>query len=138
MNYSDSARVASFLDEHDYVSVSEIKQAELLIINTCGIRQSAENRAYSLISNAKKSNTNTKILLTGCLSKREDVKKRLASKVDYFMPISALPDILELLENPKRESRLSLDETRLKEGEKYLNMSPKQTNSFSEIGRAHV
>ena len=38
MNYSDSARVASFLDEHDYVSVSEIKQAELLIINTCGIR----------------------------------------------------------------------------------------------------
>ncbi len=131
MNYSDSARVASFLDEHDYVSVSEIKQAELLIINTCGIRQSAENRAYSLITNAKKSNINTKILLTGCLSKREDVKKRLASKVDYFMPISALPDILELLQNPKRESRLSLDETRLKEGEKYLNISPKQTNSFS-------
>ena len=47
------------------------------------------------------------------------------------MLFRSLPDILELLENPKRESRLSLDETRLKEGEKYLNISPKQTNSFS-------
>lgn len=133
MNYSDSARIASFLEENKYKPVLEIKEADLLIINTCGIRQSAENRAYSLVSRTKKENKDIKILLTGCLSRRQDVKKRLALKVDYFMPISALPDILQILNNPKLESRLSLDETRLNEGEKYLNISAKQGNSFSAL-----
>ena len=78
MNYSDSARIASFLEENKYKPVLEIKEADLLIINTCGIRQSAENRAYSLVSRTKKENKDIKILLTGCLSRRQDVKKRLA------------------------------------------------------------
>ena len=131
MNHSDSNRIASFLDKHKYVHTAQIEEANLLLINTCGIRQSAENRAYSLVNNARKLNKNIKIVLTGCLSRREDVKRRLAAKVDLFMPISALPDIVNLLNNPQAESVLSLDEVRLMQGEKYLTILPKQSNAFA-------
>lgn len=133
MNYSDSARIASFLEKHKYRPVLQINEADLLIVNTCGIRQSAENRAYSLVSKTKKENKNIKILLTGCLSRRQDVKKRLALKVDYFMPISALPDMFQIMKNSKFKSELSFDEFRLKEGEKYLDILAKQNSSFSAL-----
>lgn len=133
MNYSDTARIVSILDANNYKQVSSSKEANLLIINTCGIRQSAENRAYSLINNAKDENKTLKVLLTGCLSRRTDVKRRLANKVDYFMPISELPHIIELLSGNTTVSNLSLDEVRLRDGEKYLNILPSHSNSFSAL-----
>jgi len=41
MNISDSERIASFLDAQEIKSSKNIKKADLIIINTCGVRQMA-------------------------------------------------------------------------------------------------
>ncbi|MFH1661994.1 MAG: MiaB/RimO family radical SAM methylthiotransferase [Candidatus Falkowbacteria bacterium] len=92
MNKSDSERIAGYLEENGYKPARNRKQADLVILVTCGIRQSAENRAYSFVNQIKKENSKAKIILTGCLSKREDVKKRLKDKVDIWLNIDDLPN----------------------------------------------
>ena len=78
MNLSDSERIAGYLDGFGYTKVDDKYDADLVVITTCGVRQSAEDRVYGIIKRIKKNNSNVKIALTGCLSKRADVKKRLS------------------------------------------------------------
>jgi tRNA-2-methylthio-N6-dimethylallyladenosine synthase len=131
MNYSDSDRLRGFLNKQGFKENFNLNKVSLIIINTCGIRQSAEDRVYSLVHKIRKSNKLVKIVITGCLSQRQDVKNRLASQVDLFMPINAIPDILKLISGRLLKSKLSLDEVRLMQGEKYLTILPQYQSNFS-------
>lgn len=131
MNKADSERLAAFLENNNWQSTAAVNQAGLVIINTCGIRQSAEDRVYGLVHQIKKKNKLAKIVVTGCLSRRLDVHKRLGAKVDVFLPTSAMPDLFKLLDKKIKQSPLSLDEVRLLQGEKYLTILPKYQNNFS-------
>ena len=93
MNISDSERIAGFLEMAGLLPSENIKRANLVIFNTCGVRQAAENRAYTLIHNLKKNYPNKKIILTGCLADRKDVQRRLKNKVDLFLPIKDISKI---------------------------------------------
>ncbi len=109
MNTSDSERIATFLEAQGFLACDEIETANLVIFNTCGVKQTAENRAYSLINNLRKaekaSRQKTKdylptgqagkpkaIVMTGCLANRADVQKRMKSKVDLFCEIKNFPE----------------------------------------------
>ena len=93
MNKSDSERIAGYLEENGYILVSNKSKADLVVLTTCGVRQSAEDRVYGLVGKIKKNNPKTKLILTGCLSEREDVKKRLEGKVDIWLPIANLSSL---------------------------------------------
>ncbi len=131
MNKADSERLAAFLENNNWHETSVINQAKLIIINTCGIRQSAEDRVYGLINQIRKKNKIAKMVVTGCLSRRLDVQKRLRGKVDIFLPASSMPDLFKLLDQKIKQSPLSLDEVRVLQGEKYLSILPKYQSSFS-------
>jgi len=105
MNFSDSERIAGFLEsqphpnpllgkEREFSPAENINQADLVIFNTCGVRQTAEDRVYGQIHNIRKQEERSKnkakrvIVLTGCLANRKDVKRRLKNKVDLFFPIN--------------------------------------------------
>lgn len=88
MNVSDSERIAGFLELHKLKPVNDINKATIVVFNTCGVRQSAENRVYGLVHNLRKANSKVKIILTGCLANRKDVQRKLKNKVDLFFPIS--------------------------------------------------
>jgi tRNA-2-methylthio-N6-dimethylallyladenosine synthase len=67
-NEADSEKIAGWLEKKSYQPARKISEADLIIINTCSVRESAENRVYGLINNlAKKINPRQKIILTGCL-----------------------------------------------------------------------
>ncbi|MCD4762290.1 tRNA (N6-isopentenyl adenosine(37)-C2)-methylthiotransferase MiaB [bacterium] len=97
MNKSDSERIASYLEEYGFSRAKNKEEAEIVVINTCGVRQSAENRIYGLIPGLKRANPGVKIVLAGCLSEREDVKKKIADKVDVWLPIVDLPKLDKML-----------------------------------------
>jgi len=130
MNVVDSERLAAFLETHTYLLTKDINKAGVIIINTCGVKQSAEDRVYGLVNTIRKTNKNSKIVITGCLSKRADVKKRLQERVDIFLPTSEMIQLPELLGGKELKPRFSLDEVRLKDGEKYLNILPKHGKEF--------
>ncbi len=122
MNKSDSERMASFLDDLGYTEVSERKQADLVVINTCGVRQSAEDRIYGLIPRIKKEREGVKVVITGCLSGRPDVQKRLEGVVDFWLPIKDLVKMADFL----REAH------ELKQGAgDYLKIIPKYHSGIS-------
>ncbi|MBU4000018.1 tRNA (N6-isopentenyl adenosine(37)-C2)-methylthiotransferase MiaB, partial [Patescibacteria group bacterium] len=121
MNKSDSERIAGYLENLGYKWSDNKYQADLAVINTCGVRQSAEDRIYGIIPSIKKKNSKAKIILTGCLSQRKDVQKRLRDKVDIWLPIVNLPKLNKLL----RVTRYALRET------DYLKLRPKHSSVFS-------
>jgi len=90
MNKSDSERIAGYLEENGLKQSAKRDWADLVIVNTCGVRQSAEDRVYGLIPKIKKENKKAKIVLAGCLSARKDVQRRLKKMVDVWLPITEL------------------------------------------------
>ncbi len=132
MNHSDSERIAGFLEiqphpnpllskEREFKPTKDIHKADLVIFNTCGVRQMAEDRVYGQIHNLRKKHPETKIVLTGCLANRKDVQRRLKNKVDLFCEIKDFPEIVgtDLVSVP-REQRQALPLQ-----ENYLKIIPK-------------
>ena len=139
MNFSDSERVAGFLEKKKFKPAKEIDQAELVVFNTCGVRQTAENSAMGQIHNLRKKNSSVAIVLTGCLSERKDVQKKLNEKVDLFFPIN---DFLKfenyLIKNQKfkilnkKNKKLKYSkETKRKNQASYLSIKPKYENKLT-------
>ena len=98
-NEADSERVASYYQARGYSPAKTMKGADDIVINTCMIRQSAENRVYGLVHNLseeKRKGRNVKIVVTGCMigmAMREKTGKMLGllkkkmPLVDEFLPI---------------------------------------------------
>jgi len=97
MNQSDSERLASRLNELGWCRVSDCHQADLVVLVTCGVRQSAEDRIYGLINQIKKANPKTAIAITGCLVYRQDIKTKLQDKVIYWFSINELGRLEQIL-----------------------------------------
>ena len=53
-NKADSERIAGMLENRGMVAATTIEEAEHIVINTCMIREKAENRVYGLVNNLTK------------------------------------------------------------------------------------
>ena len=71
MNEADSGRIASALKKQGYRLAEKIQDASLVVINSCSVRESAENRVLGLVRNLaerqKAGGRRPKIILTGCM-----------------------------------------------------------------------
>ncbi|MBU1613345.1 MiaB/RimO family radical SAM methylthiotransferase, partial [Patescibacteria group bacterium] len=96
MNKNDSERIAGLLNSLGMKAVDKPEMADLLIINTCSVRQSAEDRVFGMIKNwqeLRKNRPNLLIAITGCMPGRDkngSVRKKIAG-VDLFFAIEELP-----------------------------------------------
>lgn len=131
MNTSDSERIATFLEQQNFSLAEKIEDAGLAIFNTCGIKQTAENRAYSMINNLRKANKETKIIMTGCLANRKDVQMRMKKSVDLFCEIKNFQkDFSTLIQ----DTRYKIQDTKNYLGQEnisYLSINPKHANNFT-------
>jgi len=94
MNVSDSERIAGWYESHEWKSARKIEEADEIVINTCSVRESAENRVYGLVNNlrckgAKVQRCKGRIILTGCMMRYSlaELRKKLP-QVDEFKKIS--------------------------------------------------
>jgi len=98
-NTADSERIARTYKNRGFTKAKSIKSADVVVINTCMIRQKAEDRVYGLIHNLnmeKKKGRKVSIVLTGCMvgmavkdttgKLLKNLKKKLPT-VDMFLPI---------------------------------------------------
>lgn len=129
MNKNDSERVASVVEELGYTPVGKQTDADLIVVNTCSIRQSAEDRVFGQVRNWKKlkeANPNLTIAVTGCLPGRDktgELRDKL-SIVDFFFPIKELPELPNWLAGRFPELAMSG-----KLEEDYLKIKPKSFNN---------
>ena len=93
MNESDSQRVASELEKLGYRATSDAAAADVIVLNTCVVRQSAEDKAYGWLTALhplKRENPDKVINLMGCLVGVKGNGKLQAAfpYVDVFSPPS--------------------------------------------------
>lgn len=129
MNKSDSERIVSLVEQLGYNPVVRQQEADLILVNACSVRQSAEDRVYGQVNNwekLKESNPNLIIAVTGCMPGRDKggiLRKRLPV-VDLFFPINDLPQL------PRWLAGLVPDIINTGQLEKdYLKINPKIKNA---------
>jgi tRNA-2-methylthio-N6-dimethylallyladenosine synthase len=88
MNKSDSERLAGYLEEQKYRPVNDFKQANLVIVNICSVREAAVNRAKTRAKQIKSQNPKTKLVLTGCIMEAD--KKEFKKIADEIWPHPSL------------------------------------------------
>ena len=114
MNKADSERLGGSLEALGYTWADEPMQADLVVVNTCAVRQSAENRALGQLgwlTGMKKKNPHLSIAMMGCMV-GEDSLERLQARlpqVDVFTKPVEYEPILEFAQQ-KAGNRGMLDE----------------------------
>jgi len=99
MNRAESERLGSFLERHGYQQTTVADEAELIVLNSCVVRQSAENRVIGRLNALKAlkgSRPDLTLAVTGCLvdSDTDELKKSFPF-VDYFFKPGEYPPWLE-------------------------------------------
>tara|TARA_B100000586_G_scaffold269826_1_gene250036 strand:- start:267 stop:1577 length:1311 start_codon:yes stop_codon:yes gene_type:complete len=72
MNVYDSEKIASILENKGMIEKEEIKNADVVIFNTCNIRDKAAHKVYSDIGRVTKLNKNKTIAVVGCVAQAEN------------------------------------------------------------------
>lgn len=93
MNVADSRRVSSALEKLGYQSTTQTEEADVIVLNTCVVRQSAENKAYGRLTSLrplKEKRPDLTINLMGCLVgvKGNPKLAKTFPYVDVFSPPS--------------------------------------------------
>jgi tRNA-2-methylthio-N6-dimethylallyladenosine synthase len=100
MNQADSEQLAISLERLGYQSVPEVEKADLIVLNSCVVRQSAENRVLSKLDSLKelkRLSPDTVLALAGCMVDSEvDQLKNRFPHVDLFLKPGQFEGLLEL------------------------------------------
>lgn len=131
MNFSDSEIVASILHEQGYNTTQNLEEADLVLVNTCSIRDKAEQTVRKRLEkyNAVKAiNPSMKVGVLGCMAERLKSKFLEEEKiVDMVVGPDAYKDIPNLLKEVE-EGRDAINVILSKE-ETYGDISPVRLNS---------
>jgi len=114
MNMADSERMAGCLEAAGYECAEDPSQADVLVYNTCSIREKAENKVYSALGKQAKRKRNTdvkvKVVVAGCVAQQEGQSMlRRVPEVDIVMGPQHANRIVEFLERADAGQVLAVD-----------------------------
>ncbi len=124
MNFSDSEIVASILSESSYGPTSKLEEADLILINTCSIREKAEQtirKRLRVFDQVKKRKPGTLVGVLGCMAER--LKKKLLEQeqlVDLVVGPDAYRDLPKLIVGAET-------------GEKGINVLLSREETYADI-----
>ncbi|TML00875.1 MAG: tRNA (N6-isopentenyl adenosine(37)-C2)-methylthiotransferase MiaB [Actinobacteria bacterium] len=107
MNEDDSERIAGLLETEGYAATADPEQAEVVVLNTCAVRENADNRLYGSLGHLKplkERNPRLRIVVAGCLAQKDQgLIQRRAPWVDVVVGTHALAGLLDLLGASERD-----------------------------------
>ena len=107
MNEHDSERIAGLLETDGYASTDDPAEAQVVVLNTCAVRENADNRLYGSLGHLKplkERNPRMRIVVAGCLAQKDQgLIQRKAPWVDVVVGTHALPSLLELIRTSERD-----------------------------------
>lgn len=98
MNENDSEKISKMLLEMGYVYTDNITDADILVMNTCSVRENADDRFFGnlgYMKNIKKKN-NMKIAVCGCMMQQEHIVNTIINKYPFVDIIFGTHNIHEL------------------------------------------
>lgn len=118
MNQADSGIVAKVLKENNFNLVSTDKQADVILINTCAVRDNAEKRIHNRVhdlQSLKKKKTYLQIGILGCMAERLKDSLVKEDKVDIVAGPDSYRKIAELIDNATKQYKQKHDEESLRQ-----------------------
>jgi len=100
MNKLDSEILRGLLEERGFIAVNDKSLADIIIINTCSVRQHAEDKVYSLLGHLKRlkaKKPNLLVVVAGCMAQKEGEKLLERGAVDIVCGtrnFTRLPDFI--------------------------------------------
>lgn len=122
MNEHDSERILELLGGYHYLETKEPKEADLILINTCSVREKPEHKVYSALGRFRqlKEEKGAIIGVAGCVAQQEG--SRLLDRVPYLdivIGTQAIPLLPQLVEKVEASGQ-KVCETSLDPGGTYL------------------
>jgi len=108
MNEHDSERMTGILEGNGCAQAGDVESADMVILNTCSIREKAEQKFYSELGRLKAlkdGNPNLKIVVSGCIAQQEG--SRILSRAPYVDIVFGPSDIVRLADMVDRNQEVS-------------------------------
>ena len=144
MNVYDSERMGEALAARGYSETSELEDADLVILNTCHIREKAAEKVYSDLGRVRqmkeeraKAGKETAIAIAGCVAQAEGAEiTRRVPAVDLVIGPQSYHKLPDLIAKAKNEGR-SIVETTFPEDDKFAALpqdrSPRSATAFLTV-----
>ncbi len=113
MNVHDSENISAIMEDMGYSKVDDMNNADVIILNTCAIRENAHNKVMGMlgrIKHLKETKTNIITIFCGCMAQEENICTELKNKykwVDIVMGthnINKLPNYIENIINTSKQN----------------------------------
>ena len=112
MNFHDSERMAGLLEQAGYESAESQDDADLIVVNTCSVRELAEEKLFSRLGELRKHDREDRqtVAVTGCVAQQEGEEiLRRSSNVDVVVGTQALQQLPMLVEQSFKNEQPQVD-----------------------------
>ncbi len=115
MNEHDSENIKGMLDKMSFKETLDMKDADVILLNTCSIRENAHNKAFGMLGRIKHLKNEKKDLivgLCGCMAQEVGVVEEILKKykfVNFVFGTHNLDDLPKLLANSFKDSKLNVE-----------------------------
>jgi len=107
MNEHDSERIAGLLESNGYAATEEATDAEIVVLNTCAVRENADRRLYGALGHLKPlklANPRLRVVVAGCLAQKDQgIIQTKAPWVDVVVGTHAMPGLIDLIRQAERD-----------------------------------
>ncbi|MFA6992154.1 MAG: tRNA (N6-isopentenyl adenosine(37)-C2)-methylthiotransferase MiaB [Candidatus Gracilibacteria bacterium] len=137
MNYSDTERMETYIEALGYKKTAKMDDADVIIFNTCSIRQNAENRVFGMVPQIiklRKKNKKLMIAIAGCMgrisssrySTKRDKLFNMISELDIVVRSEEMQKLASLIREIDPKSKIkAIKEEKL---EDYFMINPKHAS----------
>lgn len=135
MNEHDSENMRAILKELGMTEVLNFEDADLIMLNTCSIRENAHNKVFGMlgrIKHLKQTKKDVVVGIAGCMAQEEVVVKEILSKykwMDFVIGTHNIHNLGEIIVNSFNEKKLKI-EAESQEGDIIEGMPVERTSKY--------
>lgn len=115
MNENDSEKIAGMLNEMNYISTDDETTADIIILNTCSVRENANEKVFGhlgIYKNIKKNNPNMILCICGCMMQQQSIVNEIKNKykhVDLIFGTHNIHQFPQLLSDYMEHQEMIID-----------------------------
>ncbi len=134
MNEHDSENMAAILMDMNFTKTDNLEEADLIILNTCAIRENAHNKVFGLLGRIKhlKATKNIVVGFGGCMAQEEVIVDEIMHKykwIDFVFGTHNIVNLPNIIEQAYRDEKQEIEVFSC-EGDVYENIPVKRDNKY--------
>ena len=113
MNEHDSENIKAILEDMGYISTDNMEDANLIILNTCAIRENAHNKVFGLLGRIKHMKQTKEVMVGfgGCMAQEEVIVDEILNKykwIDFVFGTHNIYDLPNIIEKSKNKQEIDV------------------------------